>query len=247
MTEVSGFSFEAVSVIVSDGSTILDGVDATIPRAGLTVVAGPSGSGKSTLLRLCNRLEVPTSGRVRLDGVDLATTDVLALRRRAGMVFQRPVLFAGTVRENLLVARADVDDGRRGRELARVGLDPALLDRQADDLSGGEAQRMCIARTLLTDPEILLLDEATSALDVDARAVIELLAKQFVADGLMVVWVTHDLEQAERLADRTLVVLGGRVVPELEAQRYLVARSFAAAPDRADESADDDPMQDGAS
>jgi putative ABC transport system ATP-binding protein len=224
--DARGFCFEEVSVVVGNGTAILDRVDAAIPGHGLTVIAGPSGSGKSTLLRLCNRLEVPTSGRIRLDGDDLATIDPLVLRRRAGMVFQRPVVFGGTVRDNLQVARADAQDEVCAGALARAGLGPELLERQADDLSGGEAQRMCIARTLLTDPQILLMDEATSALDVDARLVIEKLALDLVASGLTVLWVTHDLEQAERLADHTLVILEGRVADPLDAQRFLAARSF---------------------
>jgi putative ABC transport system ATP-binding protein len=225
-TDTHGFCFEDVSVVVGNGTAILDRVDVAIPGRGLTVIAGPSGSGKSTLLRLCNRLEVPTSGRIRLDGEDISTIDPLALRRRAGMVFQRPVVFGGTVRDNLQVARSGAPDDVCSAVLARAGLGPEVLDRQADDLSGGEAQRLCIARTLLTDPQILLMDEATSALDVDARLVIEKLALDLVASGLTVLWVTHDLEQAERLADHTIVILEGRVADPLDAQRFLAARSF---------------------
>jgi len=222
-----GFHFEGVSVVVGNGTAILDDVTLSIPARGCTVIAGPSGSGKSTLLRMCNRLEVPTAGRILLDGVDITTLDPLRLRRRAGMVFQRPVVFAGTVRDNLQVALPDAGDDTCHRALARAGLSADILSRQADDLSGGEAQRMCIARTLLTDPEILLMDEATSALDVDARLVIERLALGLVESGLTVVWVTHDLEQAERLADHTIVILEGRVTDDRDAQRFLAARSFA--------------------
>ena len=229
MSVSAGFCFEDVSVVVDGGAAILDHVDLLLPGRGLTVVAGPSGSGKSTLLRLCNRLEVPTAGRILLDGEPIAAMDPLVLRRRAGMVFQRPVVFAGTVRDNLCVAKTDVADDEAAAALARVGLAASFLERQADDLSGGEAQRMCIARTLLTDPDILLMDEATSALDVDARLVVEQLIVRLVADGLTVVWVTHDLEQAERLADRTVVVLAGRIVPDADAARLLAARSFSPA------------------
>jgi putative ABC transport system ATP-binding protein len=220
-----GYLFEAVSVQAGE-QRILREVTLRLPRSGLTCVAGPSGSGKSTLLRLCNRLEVPTAGRLLLDGADVAGLDVLALRRRAGMVFQRPVTFAGTVDDNLRVADPAAQPDRLGAVLDQVGLDPGLRARQADDLSGGEAQRLCIARALLTDPDILLLDEATSALDVDARLVVEDLARRLVAGGLTVVWVTHDLDQAERLGDRTVVVVGGAVLPAEAAARCLAARSF---------------------
>ena len=208
-------------------TTILDGVDLVIERGRLTVIAGPSGSGKSTLLRLCNRLEVPTSGQVLLDGVDIASIDPLALRRRAAMVFQRPVVFAGTALDNLHVARPDLGLEDATAALAGVGLDGSMLDRQADDLSGGEAQRLCIARSLLTEPEILLMDEATSALDVDARLAVEQLTRSLGDRGLTVIWVTHDLEQAERLADRLVVVVDGRVVGDDAAAEAVARRSFA--------------------
>jgi putative ABC transport system ATP-binding protein len=220
-----GYRFEAVSVQAGE-QLILRGVSLRLPRSGLTCLAGPSGSGKSTLLRLCNRLEAPTAGRLLLDGADVAGLDPLALRRRAGMVFQRPVTFAGTVDDNLRVADPAASPDRLASVLDQVGLDPALGSRQADDLSGGEAQRLCIARALLTDPDVLLMDEATSALDVDARLVVEDLARRLVAGGLTVVWVTHDLDQAERLGDRTVVVVDGAVLPAEAAARCLAARSF---------------------
>ncbi len=206
---------------------ILDGVDLTIGRGRLTVIAGPSGSGKSTLLRLCNRLEIPTSGRVLLDDRDVATLDPLELRRRAAMVFQRPVVFAGTVLDNLRVAQPSIVAGDAATAIESVGLDPALVARRADDLSGGEAQRMCIARSLLTDPDILLMDEATSALDIDARLMIEQVTRSLGDRGLTVAWVTHDLEQAERLADRLVVMFAGRVVDDDAAAEAVACRSFA--------------------
>jgi putative ABC transport system ATP-binding protein len=220
-----GYAFESVSV-QAGGQPILRDVTLAIPRSGLTCLAGPSGSGKSTLLRLCNRLEAPSGGRLLLDGVDVATLDVLALRRRAGMVFQRPVTFAGTVDDNLRVADPEAPAARLAGVLEQVGLAPGLGARQADDLSGGEAQRLCIARALLTGPDILLMDEATSSLDVDARQFVETLTRGLVADGLTVIWVTHDLDQAERLGDRTVVVAGGAIVPAAVAARCLAARSF---------------------
>jgi putative ABC transport system ATP-binding protein len=222
-------------VVVPSGATIVAGVDLDVSGVGLTVIAGPSGSGKSTLLRLCNRLGVPTEGRVLLDGVDIATLDPLVLRRRAGMVFQRPVTFAGTVRDNLQVADPHAAEARLASQLERVALGAAFLDRQADDLSGGEAQRMCIARALLTDPEVLLLDEATSSLDSEARLVVEQLVRGLVDAGdLVALWVTHDLDQARRIADRTVVMQAGSIVAETEAARYLQAAAERAAGPEAD-------------
>lgn len=219
-----GFRLERVSVEVGEVE-ILHGLDVVIPLDGITVVAGPSGAGKSTLLRLCNRLEVPTTGRILLDGVDLGSLEVTQLRRRVGMVFQRPVLFGGSVRENLLVADAGARDEALVDSLQRVGLDESLLARTARDLSGGEAQRLCLARTLLTDPEVLLMDEPTSSLDPGSRAVIERYTTSLVAGGLSVVWVTHDLAQARRLADHTVVLVEGRLADADEAARFLAGSS----------------------
>ena len=222
------FEFVDVSLLAPGGESILSGVDATVANGGITVLVGPSGSGKSTLLRLCNRLEAPTSGRVLFRGQDVADLDPLAHRRRVGMVFQRPTLFAGTVRDNLLVADPHGTDERFAGVLERVVLDASFLDRTADDLSGGEAQRACIARALLTEPEVLLMDEATSALDPDARRAIEHLALDLVGGSLTLLWVTHDLEQVRRLigerTDRVLVVLDGRVATPEEATGFLADR-----------------------
>lgn len=214
-------AYEKVSVVAPDGSSILRDVDLEVGGGRLTVLAGPSGAGKSTLLRLANRLDVPSGGVVRFRGRDLVELDPRELRRRVGMVFQRPVVFAGTVRENLLVADGAADDGALAAVLRRSGLGAELLDRTADDLSGGEAQRMCIARTLLTGPEVLLMDEPTSSLDPANRQAIEALARHLVGSGLAVLWVTHDLAQAHRLADDVVVLTGGRNATVEEAARYL--------------------------
>nr|WP_249419954.1 phosphate ABC transporter ATP-binding protein [Rhabdothermincola salaria] len=213
--------FEGVHVTAADGSEILRGVDLDVFEARLTVLAGPSGSGKSTLLRLANRLEVPSAGRVLVGGLDTAGTDPLALRRRVGMVFQRPTPFPGSVRDNLAVAAPTAPAEELARALERVGLPVSLLERGADDLSGGEAQRMCLARTLLTRPDIVLMDEVTSSLDPTSRNGVEDLARRLVDDGITVVWVTHDLRQARRIADEVVVLVDGRRADDDERRRYL--------------------------
>ncbi|MDQ3676122.1 MAG: ATP-binding cassette domain-containing protein [Actinomycetota bacterium] len=204
------FEFESVSVGGSDARR-LDGLDAALPDAGLTVIAGPSGSGKSTLLRLCNRLEVPSAGMVRHRGTDVSARDPLELRREVAMVFQRPVTFAGTVHDNLREADPECDTDRAATVLERAALDASFLDRDADELSGGEAQRACLARALATGPRVMLMDEPTSSLDGKAAAVLEGLARQLVDDGTPVVWVTHSEEQMRRLADYVLLLVDGRV------------------------------------
>ncbi|MDY7102452.1 MAG: ATP-binding cassette domain-containing protein [Actinomycetota bacterium] len=204
------FSFEGV-VVERGGARVLDGVDLAIGADGLTAVVGRSGSGKSTLLRCCNRLEAPVAGVVRFRGDDVAGLDPLAHRRRVAMIFQAPVAFPGTVADNLAAADETLDHAGAARLLDRVGLPASMLDREADTLSGGEAQRMTIARALATGPEVLLADEASSALDGTARTHLEELARTLAADGLAVVWVTHDLAQVERVADHVVVVDAGRV------------------------------------
>src|SRR6516164_5540513 len=195
------FTFEQVTVRRA-GRQILDEITARIPAAGITVVAGPSGAGKTTLLRLCNRLEIPDQGVVSYHGRPLDDLDPLVLRRRVGMVFQRPTPFPGTVADNLAVAHPTAGAGELTTALARVALDPALLTQEARTLSGGELQRMCLARTLVTQPETLLLDEPASALDEQPKRVFESTARDLATQGITLIWVTHDAAQAARVADR---------------------------------------------
>jgi UDP-glucose/iron transport system ATP-binding protein len=204
------FTFESVSV-GPPGARRLEGLVAELPAAGLTVIAGPSGAGKSTLLRLCNRLEVPSAGVVRHRGLDVAQRNPLDLRREVAMVFQRPVTFAGSVLDNLREADPGCDAQRGAALLERAGLRASFLARVAGELSGGEAQRACLARALATSPRVMLMDEPTSALDGKAAGVLERLAEQLVEDGVPVVWVTHSHEQLRRLADHVLLLEDGRV------------------------------------
>lgn len=208
-----GHLFELHDVHVADGDQqILRGVDLQVNERGITVVQGPSGSGKSTLLRLLNRLEVASSGSITFRGDDLMDLDPIELRRRVGMVFQRPTPFPGTVSDNLLAADPLLDDVGIAALMDRVGLPVDLVERDAMVLSGGEAQRMCMARTLATGCEVLLADECTSSLDAAATSAIEATARALAADGDTVVWVTHDEGQADRLADHRVRVEEGRVV-----------------------------------
>lgn len=194
-----GDRFEYREVRVDgDSGPIIEGFSARIPADGLTAMVGPSGAGKTTLLRLLNRLDDPDAGEVLLDGRDVRTYDVLELRRRVQYVGQVPVTFPGSVADNV---GTEVDV-----LLPRVGLAPALAARDADRLSVGEAQRMCLARALARHPECLLLDEPTSALDSASKSGIEVLIRSLADDGLTVVMVTHDPRQAAELADRLVRV-----------------------------------------
>ena len=204
------FEFERVTVVRAD-RRVLDEVTASIPAAGITVVSGPSGAGKTTLLRLCNRLEIPDAGIVSYRGQPLDELDPLTLRRRVGMVFQRPTPFPGTLADNLAVAHPDASTAELSTALTRVALDPGLLGQEARTLSGGELQRMCLARTLVTGPETLLLDEPTSALDAQPKQVFETTARDLAAQGITIIWVTHDDAQATRVADRICQLRDGHL------------------------------------
>ena len=209
------FVLDGVEVTRGEGADHVHpllGVSLTVAAGRATVVVGPSGSGKSTLLRLLNRLEEPSAGVVSFRGQPLPAYDVLALRRRVGLLMQRPTPFPGTVLDNLRAGAPGLAAEAATALLARVGLPETFLDRDVDGMSGGEAQRVCLARSLAVGPEVLLLDEATSALDPFAAQVVERVVGALVADGLSVVMVSHDLAQARRLADDLVVVIGGRVV-----------------------------------
>jgi putative ABC transport system ATP-binding protein len=208
------FAFDDVTV-AGDGRPRLDHVSARVAGQGVTAVAGPSGAGKSTLLRLGNRLIAPDEGKVAYKGEDLAQLepdDVLRHRRRVGMVFQRPVVFAGTVRDNLRVAAPDATDEELRELLERCELRDDVLGREADTLSGGEAQRACLARTLATRPEALLMDEPTSSLDADATAGLERLIRAEADRGVPILLVSHDRDQVDRVADAVIELERGRVV-----------------------------------
>lgn len=202
--------------------TILSDISASVANGDIYTIIGPSGSGKSTLLRLINRLDDPTKGKIRLDGQDISTLNILNLRRQVGMVFQRPVAFEGTVEQNLLygakLAGLKIDPADLIR---RVGLSDSFLTREAASLSGGELQRLSIARTLATNPDTLLMDEPTSALDLAARNQIEeLVMKMNREEGLTILFVTHDMQQAKRIGTRTLLLVNGKNVEESDTESF---------------------------
>ncbi len=201
---------------VVGGKSILRGISFEVRTGELLGIVGPSGSGKSSLLRLLNRLDEPSGGTVFLDGLDYRQLPPRELRRRVGMVTQRPFLFPGDVANNLRFGPAQrgetLPEDEIARLLERVGL-PGFAAQDASVLSGGEQQRVSLARTLANRPEILLLDEPTSALDEQSKSGIEGLVRALVNDaGLTCVMVTHDREQARRLCQRVIVMEGGRLV-----------------------------------
>ncbi len=205
------FSLQHVGVR-RDGRLIIDDVSAVVARGRCTALVGPSGAGKSTLLRLFNRLDDPSCGVILLEGTPLPDLDVLALRRRVGLVGQRPVLVTATVRDELRVGVPTLDDEEARGLLKRVGLPKDMLSQETTGLSGGEGQRVCLARALAVDPEVLLLDEPTSALDPEAATAVEDTLCDLLGHGLSAVLVSHSVGQVRRLADDALVLAKGRLI-----------------------------------
>jgi putative ABC transport system ATP-binding protein len=195
---------------------LVSGASFEVRKGETLAIVGPSGSGKSSLLRLLNRLDEPTSGTVYLHGTDYRQIPPRELRRRVGMVLQRPFLFPGKVADNLqfgpkqrgqILSAAEIEELLTGVGLA------GFESRDVSNLSGGEAQRVSFARALANSPEALLLDEPTSALDEAAKRDVETLIRQIGREhGIACVLVTHDVAQAERLAERALILEGGQIV-----------------------------------
>jgi ABC-type sulfate/molybdate transport systems ATPase subunit len=196
-----------------DGNVLVDDVSIQLHPGEIVAVVGPSGAGKSSLLRLINRLDEPTGGTVLLNGKDYRAIPPHELRRRIGMVMQTAYLFPGTVAANIAFGPLQRGDMIMKREIAellkRVGLH-GYQDRNVVSLSGGEAQRVSVARTLANAPEALLLDEPTSALDeASARGIEELVLDIIKERRMTCLLVTHNKAQAARIAVRTIVMAAG--------------------------------------
>lgn len=211
MALAEAFSFEDVA-LERDGHRILDGVSDHIHKAATTAIIGASGSGKSTFLRLLNRFEEPTEGRIRLDGRPLDSYDVHALRRRVGLVAQRPTMLTPSVGQEVRVASPSLTDSEVQQLLRRVAWADIALDRATSTLSGGEQQRLALARSLAVEPDVLLLDEPTSALDEHSAQAVDDVIRSLVEEGLTVVLVSHDLDRVVDLADKVLVLEHGRLI-----------------------------------
>jgi tungstate transport system ATP-binding protein len=203
------------------GVEIVSNLDVEIVAGGPTALLGPNGSGKSTLLRLAMGLVRPTSGRVIWGG--RAAPD-----ERLAMVFQRPVMLRRSVAANVAYGLGRRDERRVHELLERVGLAP-LAYRPARRLSGGEQQRLALARALARDPEILFLDEPTASLDPAATKGVEDIVRDVAASGVKIVMATHDIGQARRLAGDVLFLVRGRLVERAEAAQFFHAPATAEA------------------
>lgn len=200
-----------------DGAARLEDLNFTLPAAGCTMVMGPNGAGKSLLLKLMHGLIAPTQGRVLWDGAAPET-----LRARQSLVTQKPVLLRRSTLENLrfvLQARG-LDTARAPELLEMVGLG-AKAETPARRLSGGEQQRLSLARALATDPEVLFLDEPTASLDPASALIIETIITRVRDGGTRVICISHNPAQAERIGTDVVFLHRGRVVEQASAARFL--------------------------
>jgi phosphate transport system ATP-binding protein len=219
---------EHLSISYSDGTESLKDIYLAIPKNAITVLFGPAGGGKSTLLRTINRLNdladvVEVQGHVWLDGIDILNPeiDVIALRRKVGIVFARPVVLPLTIRQNLtygLELAGERDGAILGAAVERSLKAAAIwdevkdrLDEPAVSLSGGQQQRLCLARSLVLEPEVILLDEPTSGLDPISTGKVEA-SLQTLKESYTIVLVPHSVQQAARVADYAAFFLGGELI-----------------------------------
>ncbi len=202
---------------------VLKGITTEIPLGAVVAIIGPSGCGKSTFLRCINRLEVPTSGHITIDGTDITdpSTDILKVRQRVGMVFQHFNIFPHmTVLQNLIYAPLKVKKVPRDQALAKAHelLDRVGLSDKADvypsRLSGGQKQRVAIARSLAMEPQVMLFDEPTSALDPEmVREVLDVM-KSLAQSHMTMAIVTHEMGFAREVADRICFFDDGLLVED---------------------------------
>jgi tungstate transport system ATP-binding protein len=206
--------------LMAGSTTILDRLSLTIAPGAPTLIIGPNGAGKTTLLRLCMGLATPTAGRVSWGG----RADSRPLRR--AFLFQRPVMLRRTAAANVAYALAQAGSPRSERAqrvaalLERVGL-ADLAQRPARRLSGGEQQRLALARALARDPEILLLDEPTANLDPAATRSVEELVRMVAQSGIKIVMASHDLGQVRRLAGEVIFLVRGALCEQGPAADFL--------------------------
>ncbi len=219
---------EHLNLQYADGTESLRDISLAVPANAITVLFGPAGGGKSSLLRCLNRLNdlvdvQVVSGRILLDGEDILDPkiDVIALRRRVGMVFARPVVLPMTIRQNLTYGLELANERRKSKleEAVERGLKLAALWEEVKDrlddpaiaLSGGQQQRLCLARVLANQPEVILLDEPTSGLDPISTGKVEA-ALQELKKEYTIILVPHSVQQAARTADYAAFFLQGELV-----------------------------------
>ncbi|NIJ06291.1 ABC transporter ATP-binding protein [Frigoribacterium faeni] len=224
-------TFEGVSKVYPDGTVAVERLDMELPTGELTVLVGPSGCGKTTSLRMINRMVTPTTGRVLIDGVDVAGQDEALLRRGIGYVIQAAGLFPHrTIVENIMTVPALVGTSKKKARatavelMERVGLTASLADRYPVQLSGGQQQRVGVARALAADPPVMIMDEPFSAVDPIVREGLQAEFLRLQRDlGKTIAMVTHDIDEAIKLGDNVAVFQEGGRLAQFATPRELLA------------------------
>lgn len=211
---MSLLEFKHVAFSAADKDILRD-ISVSVNDGDFISVVGPSGSGKSTFLKLCSDLISPTEGEIFFDGKNFMDYSPVELRKEIGYCFQIPHLFGRTVMDNIKFPydiRKKKPDSERIRELfSMFRMSDDYLDRDVENLSGGEKQRLSLIRSMLFMPRILLLDEVTSALDVDNTLLVENVIASVNASGTTILLITHSPEQSRKYANRILTIEEGRV------------------------------------
>lgn len=202
---------------------VLDISEITIKQGNILVLMGPNGSGKTTLIKILSQLEEKNTGEIYYQGDKINKKDSLKMRRKIGFIWQKPLLYRGSVYDNIAlglkyrkIRKAEIQK-QVNQVLDRLKI-TNLKDREARKLSGGEQQKVSIARTLVTEPRLIFIDEPNTSLDVESIALIEEIIKEEVKEGVGIVLVTHNFYQAKNLADEIILLRKGKIAAQGEEQ-----------------------------
>lgn len=207
---------EFENVYFNDGKkNILKDINLKVEHGDFISIVGPSGGGKSTLLKLVSNLINPSKGSISFKNKNIMQYSPIEIRQQCAYCYQLPYLFGNTVLENLAfpyeIRGKKIDFNKINELLSLFKMDKDYIDKNVDKLSGGEKQRLALIRTLIFKPEILLLDEITSALDTDNTLIVENVIKDLHQKGITILWVTHNLDQSRKYANKLLTIENGKI------------------------------------
>lgn len=207
---------EFQNVCFNDGKkNILEDISLKVEYGDFISIVGPSGGGKSTLLKLISNLISPTKGSISFKNKDIMQYSPIEVRQQCAYCYQLPYLFGNTVLENLAfpyeIREKKIDFDKINELLSLFKMNKDYINKNVGKLSGGEKQRLALIRTLIFQPKVLLLDEITSALDADNTLIVENIIKDLNQKGTTILWVTHNLDQSKKYANKLLTIENGKI------------------------------------